>query len=182
MYKAAFLIIDFLQPEPTAKEIKSYLHNSSKLLYGNDQRKSKNTPYVDKLEIIENCFSKFKHIFSSQQHTHQMLYIFDSEINETHFFLKYAPQVLAHFELDEKIIDEIIKITKDYGQLNSYIYRLQKELQSLDGFVEKNIGSYSFHKSFPAYVNASEKFIMQIDKDVKRLEKKASQIFQSGWS
>ena len=183
MYRATFLSYDFNNPAPTANELKTYLGRSAKLLHGNDQRNSKNTPYTDKLHLINHSFSTFSHLFSPNDRFQQvMLYIFDDRINSTHFFLKYAPQALCHFDLDEQIIDDMNKASWDYGHLTRYLQSIQNDLGSLDFFIQKNIGDNKFHKSFPSHINSSQKFIVKIENEIKKLETKATQLFNSGWS
>ena len=182
-HRAAILSYDFNNPAPTASELKTYLGTSSKLLFGNDKRKSKNTPYVNRHHLITHSFNSFKHLYSPKDnYQYQMLYIFDDKVNSTHFFLKYASQVLAHFELDDKIIDEMHKVEWDYSHLQRYKGYVESTLDSLDFFVEKDIGGKSFHNAFPAHVNSTQKFISKIDKELEKLEKKANQLFQCGWS
>ena len=183
MYKAAFLTYDFNKPAPMAKELKAYLRGSAKLLYGNDQRKSKNTPYTDKIHLIGHSFSTFKHLFTPENSYQQsMLYVFDDRINSTHFFLKYTLQALCHFDLDEQVIDEMHKTSWDYGHLTRYQQSVQKDLDFLDFFITNQIGDNKFHKTFPAHVKSSQKFILKIDNEIEKLETKAKLLFKSGWS
>jgi hypothetical protein len=182
MYKAVFLTYNLMQGAPTANEIKTYLGKSAKLLYGNDQRKSKNTPYPDKLHLIESAFHQFRDIFSSgKTFIHRELYIFDEQINETHFFIKYAPQVLAHFEFDDKTIDEMKKIAWNHNHLVSYFRSLDNNVGSLDFFIQKNIGDPNFHKLFPSFVKKFDTVKSHTAKEIKKLEKKADLLFRGGW-
>lgn len=183
MYRAAFLSYDYNNPAPTAKELKAYLRGSSKLLYGNDQRKSKNTPFVDKLHLIGHSFSTFQRVFTPENRYQQtMLYIFDDRINSTHFFLKYTSQSLCHFSLDEQVIDEMDKASWDYGHLTRYRESVLRDLNNLDFFITKKIGDTRFHKTFPTHVKSSQKFILKIENEIEKLEKKAKLLFKSGWS
>jgi len=182
MYKAAFLSSDFDNPAPTAKELKAYLRGSAKLLYGNDQRKSKNTPYLDKIHLVYQSFNSFQRVLKADGTQQLMLYIFDDRINSTHFFLKYTSQAFCHFDLDEQVIDEMRKTSWDYGRLTSYQQSLQSGLSCLDFFITKQIGDNKFHKTFPAHVKSSQNLILKIDDEMKKLEAKAKLLFKSGWS
>jgi hypothetical protein len=182
MYKAAFLTHNTMQSAPTAKEIKTYLGKSAKLLYGNDQRKSKNTPYSDKLHTIEHSFSHFKNIFTNKKSfVITELYIFDDKINETHFLLKYAPQVLVHFIFDEKTIDEMHTVSWNHGHLTRYLESIDSHSGSLKFFIEKNIGDANFHKLFPSFLKKFETIKLHTQKEIDKLEKKADLLFRSGW-
>ena len=183
MYRAAFLSGDYSNPVPTAKELKAYFGSSAKLLYGNDQRKSKNTPFTDKLHLIGHSFSTFQHLIKPDKRFQPSeLYIFDDRINSTHFFIKYASYALCHFDLDEQIIDEMHKTSWDYGHLTRYQKSLQSDLSSLQFFITKQIGDNKFHNTFPAYITSSNKFILKIENEIKKLESKANLLFKSGWS
>jgi hypothetical protein len=183
MYKAAFLSSDFDNPALTAKELKAYLRGSAKLLIGNDQRKSKNTPYPDKIHLVGHSFSTFRHLFkTNDRFQSSTLYVFDDRINSTHFFLKYTSRAVCHFDLDEQVIDQMNKISWDYGHLTRYRQSLQSDLDSLDFFITKQIGDSKFHKTFPAHVTSSQKFILKIDNEIEKLETKAKLLFKSGWS
>ena len=58
-HKAAFLSFDVNFDYPTSKELKLFLGKSAKLLYGNDKRITKDTPYRDKLHLITHAFAPF---------------------------------------------------------------------------------------------------------------------------
>jgi hypothetical protein len=183
MYRAAFLSGDYSNPVPTAKELKAYLGSSAKLLYGNDQRKSKNTPYTNKLHLIGHSFSSFKHLFKpNENYQPSLLYVFDDRINSTHFYLKYASLTLCHFIIDEQIIDEMNKTSWDYGHLTRYRDSVQSDLDSLNFFITKKVGDNKFHNTFPAHIASSQKFILKIENEIKKLESKANLLFKSGWS
>ncbi len=182
MYKAAFLTYDFVQGPPTAKEIKTYLGKSAKLLYGNDQRKSKNTPYPDKLHTIEHAFSHFKSIFTDKKpYVPTELYIFDEKINSTYFFLKYASQLIVHFKFDEKTIDEMHTLSWNHTHLVSYFKSIDKNIGSLKFFTDKNIGDPKFHKAFPSFAEKFDIIKSHTQKEIDKLEKKANLLFCSGW-
>jgi hypothetical protein len=178
MYKAVMLSEVF----PTAQELKDYLGNSSKLLYGNDKRKSKNTPFADRLHLVSHCYNTFSEcITKSDEDAHTMLYIFDDKINDIHFLLKYTPQITARFLLDESIIDDMHKITWHYDSLKRYAGSITHDADKLDFFITNKIGDDKFHKTIPSYKKAVDKFKSQIEKEMSKLEKKAHSLFQSGW-
>ena len=183
MYRAAFLTDDFDNPAPNPKELKYYLGKSAKLLHASDQRKTKNTPYADQLHLIIHSFSCFGHLFFPRDGAKSTkLYIFDEKINETHFFLKYATQVVTHFSLDERIIDEMYTVGWGYGHLKRYLRSLESELRTLDFFIKNNIGESQFHKSFPQYVSSSKQFMLGIEKEIQNYEDRANKLFRSGWT
>ena len=183
MYKAAFLTYNMMQDAPSAKEIKTYLGKSAKLLYGNDQRKSKNTPYPDKLHTIEHAFSHFESIFTDQKKPYvpTELYIFDEKINSTYFFLKYASQVIVHFKFDEKTIDEMHTLSWNHMHLVSYFNSIDQNIGSLKFFTDKNIGDPKFHKAFPSFAKKFDIIKLRTAKEIDKLEKKADLLFRSGW-
>ena len=182
MYKAVFLANDFQAQAPTAKELKEFLAGSGKLLFGNDQRKSKNTPFADRLHLVTNCLHSFSHLFNSDSHhVTSTLYIFDDKINETHFLLKYSSQVITHFLLDEHVIDDMHHITWSHSSLKTHLNSVRHDMDKLDFFVKKGIGDVKFHKSFPAYIKATNTFLTGIENEMKKLENNALHLLQSHW-
>ena len=182
MYKAAFLTYNMTQVAPTAKEIKTYLGKSAKLLYGNDQRKSKNTPYPDKLHLIESAFFHFRDILNNKNgYFRSELYIFDEKINESHFLLKYASQAIVHFKFDDKTIDEMYTLSWNHMHLVSYFKSIDNDIASLKFFTDKNIGDANFHKLFPSFVKKFDTIKSHTQKEIDKLEKKANLLFRSGW-
>ncbi len=182
MYKAVFLQYDYNENPATAKELKDYLKNSSKLLYGNDRKKTNNTPYKDKLHLIEHAFARFEELLTGDKFSKkQLLYIFDEKINEMHFFLKYTSHVVSHFILNEKIIDEMRKIESDYVNLNNYSKHLKDEIRLGNFFVNENIGERKFHRSIESHLKSVENFSIKLDAQIKLVENKAILIFKGGW-
>lgn len=180
-YRAALLSYDVHFPFPTSKELKSFLGKSAKLLYGNDKRITKNTPYRDKHHLITNAFQTFQHLFFSGSPRLFKLYIFNNKIYSSHFQLKYSPIVITLFELDDTIVDDLHKITWDFGHLARHKKQLGTGIDSLNFFIEREVGSKNFHGAFPIYQNQTMEFIQLIDNELKQLENKAYSIFNSGW-
>jgi hypothetical protein len=59
--KCAILEYDYQNPAPSYKDIDINCDKDGKVLYGGGKRKSKTTPYIDKLSTVTyafECFSK----------------------------------------------------------------------------------------------------------------------------
>jgi hypothetical protein len=182
-YRAALLRYDYIDlPAPTAKEIQDYFKKSTRLLYGNDKRKSKSTPIPDKIHTVGRCFETFKVALTGEDYISTMLYVFDDKANSSMLGLKYANQVVCHFKLDEQVADEMWNIDWSYGHLLRYKRGLQSEIDSTKFFAEKNVGSKAFHqKSVPLFITATQAFIAQVEQEMSALEAKAKRLFSSGW-
>jgi hypothetical protein len=184
MHKAVIINSDYQNPAPTAKEIQAYLHKSSKLLYGNDKRKSINTPYKENIHLVMHSFYQFEEALTGRTRdfgTTRTLYIFDDKVNETHFFLKYVGQIQTHFKLNDPIITEMNKCSWDYGHLYRYKQSLEHDFRFIDFLKEKNIGNAKLHKAFPKFTTATNEYINKIDIAMKEIEDKAVALFKSGW-
>jgi len=180
-YKAALISYDVHFPFPTSKELKLFLGKSAKLLYGNDKRITKNTPYRDKNQLITNAFQTFQHLLFPGRPGLFKLYIFNNEIYSSHFLLKYSPIVITLFELDDTIVEDLHKIDWDYGHLTRHKKQVQIGIDGLDFFIERGVGSKGFHDAFPSHTASTNEFIQLIDNELKQLEHKAYSIFNSGW-
>ena len=62
MYKAVIMRSSYENPAPTSKEIQDYFRKSGKLLYGNDKRKSKNTPFEGTIHLVMHAFNEFEEL------------------------------------------------------------------------------------------------------------------------
>jgi hypothetical protein len=180
-YKAALLSFDVNFDYPTSKELKLFLGKSAKLLYGNDKRITKNTPYRDKLHFVTNAFRTFQHLFFPDSLRLFKLYIFNDKIYSSHFLLKYSPIVITLFELDDTIVEDLHKVEWDYGHLTRHKKQVRIGIDGLDFFIERGVGSKGFHDAFPSHTASTNEFIQLIDNELKQLEHKAYSIFNSGW-
>jgi hypothetical protein len=182
-YRAALLRYDHIDnPAPTAKEIQNYFKKSTRLLYGNDKRKSKSTPIPDKIHLVSRSFDTFKVALTGADYISTMLYVFDDQANSSMLGLKYANQVVCHFKLDDLITDEMWNISWGYGHLLRYKRGLQSEIDSTEFLAEKNVGSKTFHaKAVPLFVNATQAFILKVGQEMAALESEAKRLFYSGW-
>ena len=183
MYKAALFRYDFINLlPPTAKEIQDYFKKSTRLLYGNNKRKSKSTPMPEKLHLVDNSFQTFKVALTGENYITPMLYVFDDKANSSMLALKYANQVICHFKLDEKIIDEMSSSSWNYGHLLRYKRGLQSEIDSTKFFAEKSIGSNAFHKNaVPLFIKSTKAYITEVEQEMSALESEAKRLFYSGW-
>jgi len=183
MYHATLLRCDFIEHSaPTAKEIQDYFKKSTRLLYGNDKRKSKSTPIPDKIHLVAPAFDTFKVALTGEDYLSTMLYVFDDQANSTMLLLKYSNQVVCHFKLDAQIADEMSSLNWSYGHLQRFKRGLQNDIGSIDFLAQKNIGTKVFHtKSVPPFVKATKAFIADVDKEMAALESSAKRLFKSGW-
>ena len=100
MYKAVIMRSNYENPAPTSKEIQDYFRKSGKLLYGNDKRKSKNTPFEGTIHLVMHAFNEFEEVVIGKKTDYSQtntLYIFDDQINQMHFHLIYAQQAQNYF-------------------------------------------------------------------------------------
>ena len=184
MYKAVIMNADNQHPLPTAKEIKTYLRNTSKLLYGNDKRKSINTPYPDIIHLVMNSFPKFEEAITRNKRDYtntQELYVFDDKVNVTHFFLKYGGTIDCHFSLDDTIIHAMHHCNWSFGHLERHKKSVVQNAESSQFFIDKEIGNAKLHKSFPKFIKATDDYIKKIDAAMKEIEDEAVLLFKSGW-
>ena len=184
MHKAVIINSDFENKAPSAKEIQTYLNKTGKLLYGNDKRKSANTPYTDTIHLVMSSFSEFEEALTGKVKgygTTQTLYVFDDKVNETHFFLKYVEQIQCHFKLDASIIDSMWKAKWNSGHLKNLKKSLEKNADFGDFMIKKNIGSAKLHKSLPKFAKATNDYIAKIDSEITAIEENAVSLFTSGW-
>lgn len=185
MHKAVIMRSSYENPAPTSKEIQDYFNKSGKLLYGNDKRKSKNTPFEGSIHLVMHAFNEFEEVITGKKkgfgETHT-LYIFDDQINQLHFHLIYAQHAQNYFVLDDSIITEMYKLSWNVGHLKRY----KKDLQNSENFnqfmIEKDIGNAKLYKSFPKFLKATDTYIIQIDITIKDYESRAIELFKSGWN
>ncbi len=184
MHKAVIINSNYQNPAPSAKEIQASLNKSGKLLYGNDKRKSINTPYKDTIHLVMHSFNQFEEVITGSARNYQTtrtLYIFDDKANESFFFLKYVNQIQTHFKLDDLIINDMYKCSWDYDHLKRFKNSLEQETKFIDFMKEKNIGNTKLHKAFPKFATATTDYIKKIDVAMKEIENKAVALFKSGW-
>jgi hypothetical protein len=182
-HRAAILSYSYSKQAPTAKELAAFLGKSSKLLYGNDKRVTKNTPYTDKIHLIDVSFREFRHLFTaSESIQNYKLYIFDHRIRSSHFLLRYGQDCFAQFELDNSIIDEMYHLQWAYSHLKSHRKSLITLRNSLDFYTENNVGDKSFQEKFDLHRNAIDSLVDDTNKALKVCESRSFDLFQSRWS
>jgi hypothetical protein len=182
--KCAFLKYNWGTPAPEYKDIDFNFGKNGKVLYGGGKRKSKSTPYLDKLHTINYGFQHFVEILfpntKNDFYDNFELYLFDKDAHETMLYLKY-PQTVTHFIVDENLIDDIHHLYWSYDQLSRYVKTLSSTTSSLKFFSEKDIGDTKFQKSFPAFLKASSKLENEVILASQRITDMAGLIFKSGW-
>ena len=183
MYHATILSYNIVKnPAPTAKEIQSYFKKSTRLLYGNDKRKSKSSPFPEKIHLVTSTFRSFKETFTSEEYVNTMLYVFDDAANSTMLYLKYADRVLCHFKLNETIADEMHNLKWNFDHLQSMKKGLQQNIGQFKFFKERGIGSKEFHSNaVPPFCNTTERLIAEVTEEMTTLEKKIICLYKSGW-
>jgi hypothetical protein len=185
MYKAVIMRSSFENPAPTSKEIQGYFNKSGKLLYGNDKRKSKNTPFEGTIHLVMHAFNEFEDLIIGKKREFgdaHNLYIFDDQINQLHFHLIYAQQAQNYFLLDDAIITEMYKLSWNVGHLKRYKRDLQDNENFNQFMIEKDIGNAKLYKSFPKFSKATDIYISQIDITIEEFETRALSLFKSGWN
>ncbi len=185
MYKAVIMRSNYENPAPTSKEIQAYFRKSGKLLYGNDKRKSKNTPFEGTIHLVMHAFNEFEEVVNGKKTDYSQtnsLYIFDDQINQMHFHLIFAQQAQNYFVLDDAIITEMYKLSWNVGHLK----RFKKDLQHSEDFnkfmIEKDIGNAKLYKAFPKFSKATDMYISQIDIAINEYESRAVSLFKSSWN
>jgi len=182
--KCAILEYDYENPAPSYKDLDVNLSKTGKVLYGGGKRKSKSTPYLDKLSTIEyafNCFSELLFPLSKDNYTHYFeLYLFDRDAHETMLYLKY-PQTITHFVIDDGLIDALHHLEWSYQHLVRYMRDLEGTANSLNFYIEKDIGDKRLHNAFPSYIKANDKLQEAIVNASQRIVDNAGLILKSGW-
>jgi hypothetical protein len=182
--KCAIIKYDWNNPAPSYKDIDFNFGKNGKVLYGGGKRKSKNTPYLDKLHTVHYAFQHFVEILfpdiKNDFRNSFELYLFDKDAHETMLYLKY-PQTVTHFVIDDSLIDDLHHLDWSYEHLFRYMQNLEETVNLLKFFNEKDIGDAKFHKSFPAYIKANDKLQDAVVSASQRISDNASLIFKSGW-
>lgn len=169
---------------PTYADIDKAQPKGAKVIYGGGKRKTKSIPYIDKHHIIEHAFRKFEsHITSEDEDVFytRELFIFQSGANAMLLKLRYANEMIAVFEIDEKIIDEMHHAKWSYDWIERQIKSLNGAIGNCKFFVEKKIGDSGLYKKFPAHVKSIQKMIADYEKAEKLIIKKGKELFTSGW-
>jgi hypothetical protein len=181
--KCAILEYDYQNPAPSYKDIDINCDKDGKVLYGGGKRKSKTTPYIDKLSTVTYAFDCFSELLFPNLKTHQHhyeLYLFGKSADATMLYLKY-PQTITHFIIDDDLINSLHHLDWSYDHLSRYIKTLSSTTNSLNFFSEKEIGDTKFQKSFPAFLKASSKLEDEIISASQRITDMAGLILKSGW-
>lgn len=182
--KCAFLKYDFDIPAPNYKDIDLNFGRNGRVLYGGNKRKSKSTPYLDELHLINHGFQGFVKILfpktMSDYHDQFELYLFNKDAHETMLYLKY-PQTITHFIVDDNLIDHIHHLNWSFQHLVRYTRDLESTTNSLNFFNEKSISDSKFERAFPAYVKANAKLKDAVKSASQRIAEQAALIFRSGW-
>ena len=182
--KCAIIKYDYNNPAPTYKEIDINLDKGGKVLFGGGKRKSKTTPYLDKVESLSRSFKTFSYLLFPhlEKHHHYFeFYFFDTEAHETMLYLKYPNQVITHFIIDGDLIDNLQHLSWSYNHLDRYTQQLASVAGSLSFFKDKEIGDAKFQKAFSPYLKASNKLEDEIISASQRISDMAGLIFKSGW-
>jgi len=183
MYKAAMLFIPYPSSPPTAKEVQSYLKRSGTLLYGGNKRRTALTPIQAQIDTVYHAFRAFETAITGSQKgnldSHD-LYVFDEQVNDVHFLLKYGGQMGCYFRLDDHIINSMGHYSWSHWRLK----QLKKSIQDnarYDHLIKDEIGDRKFHRSFPKFARASTDFVLKVDEAIKVVERDATSLFKSGW-
>lgn len=186
MYKAAIMYTPYPNSPPTAKEVQNYLKGSGTLLYGGNKRKSALTPNQSLMDKVYVAFQRFEHVITGTTGNPQSpldsydLYVFDLQVDDVHFLLKYGGQVQCYFKLNEQIISSMEHHRWSHWRLE----QLKKSVQSNarhDQFIAENVGDAKFHRSIPKFARASTDFILKVESAMTRIELEAVSLFKSGW-
>jgi len=182
--KCAILKYDYENPAPSYKDLDINLSKSGKVLYGGGKRKSKSIPYLDKLYTIEKAFNSFSELLfpvSKDSYINYFeLYLFDKDAHETMLYLKY-PQTITHFIIDDGLIEVLHQLEWSYQHLFRYMSDLEGAANSLNFFLEKDIGDKKLYSSFPAYIKANDKLQEAVVNASQRIVDNAGLILKSGW-
>ena len=184
MHKALIINSDFENPAPTAKEMQLFLNKSGKLIYSEDKRRSKNTPYQKTIDLVLYAFRDFEETITGNERAyclHRNLYIFDGDVNEMLFYLKFSGMVQCHFVLNDSIIEDMHKASWDYGHLNRFKESLEGDVHFNQFMIEKNIGDNSLYEAFYKFSKATDEYILEVNNSIKKVEEKAIALFKSGW-
>ena len=184
MHKALIISTKFHESAPTAKEMQLFLNKSGKLLYSKDKRKSINTPYPGSIDNVLIAFEEFKKVITGDESdfmVYENLYIFDGEANEMLFYLKYSGMISCHFVLSDSIINDMIKARWNYGHLNRFKKSLQDNVYFNEFMVKKGIGEDSLHDALDKFSRATDDYILEVNRSIKKVEEKAIALFKSGW-
>lgn len=169
---------------PTYADIDKAQPKGAKVIYGGGKRKTKSIPYIEKHHTIVHAFRKFEtHISTKDEDVFyaRELFLFQSGANEMLLRLRYTNEMIAVFEIDEKIIDEIHCAQWACEWIERKIKSLNNDIGDCKFFVEKKIGDSDLHKKFPAHVKSIKKMIADYEKAEKQIIKNGKDLFTSGW-
>lgn len=170
---------------PTYSEIDEAQPKGAKVIYGGGKRKTKNILYIDKLHLIENSFRNFyEHIVSNSKdsiYERRELFLFQDKANELMLKLRYANEIIAVFEIDAKIIEEINYYSWSFDWIARQAKSMEGDIGNFDFFIEKNIGDKELYKSFPSHIKSTKKMIEKFEKSKQKIIKQAKARFTSGW-
>jgi len=170
---------------PTYSEIDEAQPKGAKVIYGGGKRKTKNIPYIDKLHLIESSFRNFiEHIVPNSKdsiYERRELFLFQDKANELMLKLRYANEIVAVFEIDEKIIEDIYHYSWAFDWIERQIKSMESDVGTFDFFIEKNVGDKELYKSFPTHIKSTKKMIANFEKSKQKIIKKAKARFTSGW-
>lgn len=181
--KCAIFKYDYQNPEPSYKDLDVNLGKTGKVLYGGGKRKSKSTPYLNRLNTVSHVFDNFSNLLFPQlkNSNNFALYLFDKDAHETMLYLKYPNQIITHFIIDEDLIVNLHHLDWSFNHLTRYVKELARTSNSLSFFKEKEIGDDKFQNSFIPFIKASNKLENDVISASQRITDMAGLIFKSGW-
>lgn len=169
---------------PKYSDIDKVQTKGAKVVFGGGKRKTKNTPYIEKIHLVEHSFNKFmSYIFleSSEWRQSTELFLFEDEANELFLRLRYSKEIISTFEIDEALIEEMHHYSWSYSWIEGQLQSLNRDIETYKFFEEKNIGDDKLHKKIPAHIKNIEKMILDFEGAGERIIKKAKILFTSGW-
>jgi hypothetical protein len=182
--KCAILEYDYQNPAPSYKDIDINFGKGGRVLLGGGKRKSKNVPYLDKVDSLLSsfeCFSKLLFPQLGEGYNYFELYFFGNDAHETMLYLKYPKQVITHFIIDEDLIDNLQHYKWSFQHLERFVRELESTEKSFNFYQEKEIGDAKLYKAFPAYSKAKAKLVEEVISTSQRLTDMAGLILKSGW-
>jgi len=179
---AIFKSVDFKMP--TFSEIDASQPKNAKVIYGGGKRRTKKIPFLNELHLVTGPFYELRNHIAPNIDFHMEsteLFIFQDEVNELFLKIRYTNEIVAMFELDSKIIDEMHHYSWSLNRIEELIRSIKYDNKTSDFFIEKNIGDKFLHKSFDSYVKNNNKTIADLEKSKQKIIKNAVALFNSGW-
>ena len=170
---------------PNHSYLSGFMDKGGKVVYGGRKSITKNTPFPDKIGVIEHAYELFTPFLQPNMRVskwyEKQLYIFEYGADIKFLKDEYPTQFRAYFEIDEELIDKLDGYVYSFRWLNKYATLIDRDIEMLDFIKEKKIGDEKLIEAIPKFMMGTEEFLNQINISIMSTAEKACDIFRSGW-